>query len=59
MIRIEVLLENDFDSKWETVTITKQEIQDYACAMAKEKYENNHWTSSMASDEILIKIYSK
>lgn len=49
MIKVKVMLENDSDSRCDEVVITKEELLQYACNKAREKYLRNHWTISFAN----------
>lgn len=50
MIKVQVFLQNDHDSKYEDVEITKEEILQYAIDKAKEQYIEYYWTKSNANE---------
>lgn len=54
MIKVTVKLINGYDSKYEEVVITKEEILQFACNKAKGQYEMNTWDIITAEDEIVI-----
>jgi len=54
MIKIQVYLRNDFDSKIDEIEITKEELLQLACNKAKERYMEGHWNGIHADDEIKI-----
>ena len=57
MIEITVKLENEFDSKYEVITITKEELLQLACNNAKEKYFEGTWNRIYpVNDEITVKV---
>lgn len=56
MIKITVKLKNDFDSTYDEVEITKEELMQYACKKAVERYNEGYWTMTEASDEMAIQV---
>ena len=54
MIKIQVYLRNDFDSKIDEIEITKEDLLQLACNKAKERYGNSYWIDIHADDEIKI-----
>ena len=55
MIKVQVFLQNDHDRQYDEVEITKEELLQYACNKAKERYSEGHWTKSSA-DEIKVEV---
>jgi hypothetical protein len=55
MIKVQVFLQNDHDRTYDEVEITKEELLQYACNKAKERYMEGHWTKSSA-DEIKVEV---
>ena len=55
MIKVQVLLQNDHDIRYDEVEITKEELLQYACNKAKERYIEGHWTKSSA-DGIKVEV---
>ena len=48
-------MQNDHDRRYDEVEITKEELLQYACNKAKERYMEGHWTKSSA-DEIKVEV---
>lgn len=59
MIEITVYLANNFDSKYEEIEITKDELLQLACNKAKEMYQKDFWNIIRANDEITVKVNVK
>ena len=56
MIEITVKLENEVDSIYEVITITKGELLQIACNNAREKYFEGTWDNIYpVDDEVVIK----
>lgn len=55
MIKITVYMENDHNSKYEIIEITKEELLQLACNKAKGMYIENYWNKIKAENEIEIK----
>lgn len=53
MIKVQVFLQNDHDRTYDEVEITKEELLQYACNKAKERYMEGHWTK-VSADEIKV-----
>ncbi len=54
MIKVTVHLSNDFDSKYDDVIITKEDILQLAANKAKGNYVDNYWNRFIPNDEIII-----
>ncbi len=52
MITVTVKLKNDFDSKYDEIEITKEEIFQLACNKAKGMYTEGYYYSIQADQEI-------
>ena len=50
-----VKLNNSFDTTYEEVRITEEEIKQLACEKAINMYIEGHWTDSSAEEDIEIK----
>ena len=56
MIKVQLHLSNDGDSKYDEVEITKEEILQLAANKARGEYVTNYWTKIIPEDEIQINI---
>jgi len=55
MIEITVKLENDSDSKYEVINISKEELLQFACNKAKEMYFEGTWNKIFpVNDEVIV-----
>jgi len=54
MITVQVNLTNGFDSIYEDIEITREEILEFACEKVKNQYIDGHWTGA-TGEEIEIK----
>lgn len=54
MISIEVKLENDFDTQFKDIEITREELKQFACNKAKGMYMDSFWQYITAFDTIKI-----
>ena len=59
MIKITVRLENDFDSRYDEIEITKEELKQMACNKAKDMYQKNHWHTISADDDIEVRLNAR
>lgn len=59
MIKITVRLENDFDSRYDEIEITKEELKQMACNKAKGMYQENHWHTISADDDIEVRLNTR
>ena len=57
MIKIEVLLTNEFDRKWEVVELSEEELKQMACNKARGKYGDYY--NSIVADGLLEITMSK
>lgn len=57
-IKITVYLENEFTSEYTEVEISKDQLKQLACELAKEKYSPNAWNNVQVvdDDDITIKV---
>lgn len=53
MVTIEVKLSNDFDTKYETIELTKEELYQMACNKAKGMYMEGFYTNIQAVDDYI------
>lgn len=53
MIEIEVKLTNDFDTRYETVNITKEELYQFACNKAKGMFMDGYYNNIEAVDDYI------
>ena len=56
MIEIKVNMANKYESREETVEISKDELLQLACNKARQRYEDSYWTIIIADHEIIIKL---
>lgn len=56
MIKITVRLENDFDTSFQEVEITKEELYQLACNNAKGMFKEGYWHNIQPQSGIKIEI---
>jgi hypothetical protein len=54
MIKVTVRLSNSYDSQYDEVVITKEEILQMAANKARGNYSDGHWTHISPDEEIKI-----
>lgn len=53
MVKVEVLLSNDFDRDYKEIVISKEELLQLACNKAKGMYEDGYW-NYISADEVQL-----
>lgn len=53
MIKLDIHLKNDFDSKYIGVEITREDILQLACGKAKGRYMENYWHTITADEDTM------